>query len=300
MNSYIEKQWKQPVLTANGTLGGSSFAVKAKDYQSNSDATVSGDAWYAFAGSKKYWRSATNPSYIIIYNPIALKINKIYCTAGNTSTNSWGTLKSGTISGSNDNSSWTKIKDFTNNTFGAYTITVNSPAFYKYYKLEGTANNSAIHLSMKIDATYQENVTLSDMNSTSEKIQATDINSISNNIETINASTGNTVSFTNTEANTGSIIKSIDINKLQEAITNLNTNFNNNCCQQNYNDCCETCQGCQYCETCQACQSCQNNTCQSSSCQSSTCQSCQTCQSSTCQSQCRNSCNCSSNCRESH
>lgn len=305
MNSNIKKQWKQPVLTANGILGGSSFAVSAKDFEQNSDAN-SGDAYYAFAGNGKYWRSKTSSSYIILYNPIPLRINKLYCSAYNTSTNSYGTMASGTISGSNDNSSWTKITDFTNKNFGTYTIMVNSPSFYKYYKVEGTCSNGRIHLSLIIDAIYQQTISLSDMDSPQNKIKAEDYNSISENVDIINKATGTTAEYQKKTAIKGNIIQSIDISSLRDAINALNSNFQNNCCQQNYNDCCETCQSCQYCETCQTCQGCQSTTCQSSSCQTTSCQSCQTCQgcqsqscqSQSCQRQCRNCLGCG--CASSH
>ena len=102
----------QPILTKNGTLGGSSFAVSA-----NSEVNAPRAAWHAFDGLPEdstgelyIWHSGQGgPWWYKIYNPIPILITNIHIANG-TFTNHMG-LKAGSISGSNDNSTWTKIKD---------------------------------------------------------------------------------------------------------------------------------------------------------------------------------------------
>jgi len=68
------------------------------------------------------------------------------------------------------------------------------------------------------------------------------------------------------------------LTQLKSVILDMETKFSNNCNCLTNPDCCQTCQ--------------------STSCQSSTCQTCQSCQTTTCQSQCFviPNCTCQSNC----
>lgn len=67
-------------------------------------------------------------------------------------------MRSGNVYGSNDNSSWTTLKTFTNTNVTAgdsWTIAVNSSDYYKYYKISGTANSGGPSIQeIKITATY--------------------------------------------------------------------------------------------------------------------------------------------------
>lgn len=296
MNKIIEKQWVQPTLTANGTLGGSSFAVSCKDFASNDSSNAAAcDAYCAFSSDEsKYWRSKTSTSYIIFYNPVPIKIKSIYCRTNiNTTTKqSFGAPESGTIYGSNDGSTWTTIKKFTNTKTGAFSVAVGSTMFYKYHKFEGTCtkNDSYLHLHFRIDAVYQATVSGAvDLSSNTGKVTSSDITQLTGNSASMNTSTGSKVTYT--KPTSVSKIVSVNYTDLRKALSNMYTAFNGNCCQSYNNNCCETCQGCQACQTCQS-SSCQSQTCQTSKCQS--CQGCQSCQSQSCQSY--SECNCNCNC----
>lgn len=285
MNNIIEKEWEQPVLTANGTMGGSTFAVSCKDFASNTSDAAARNAWEAFAADEtQYWRSATSTSYIDFYNPVPIKIKKMYCRTNIGDTVTYGAPESGSVYGSDNGTDWTKITDFTNSTTGVFTVTVNSTTFYKYHRFEGTCtvNDTFLHLHFRIDAVYQQIVSLTDLSDNTDKIKKSDLAELTGNVAAVNQATGGTVSYTQPDIGVGTIINGVTWENLQTAMTSLKTMMANNCCQSNKNDCCESCQttaqgyaGCQACQGCQTCQSCQGcQTCQS--CQS--CQGCQSCQ----------------------
>ena len=119
VNVYFDLtgQFVQPVLSSNGTLGGSSFAVSGYT-----------DLWKAFDGDSNTYVSA-NPLNCTIYNPTPIKITSIDVVLSG----SYAVSEDpGTIQGSNDNSSWTNIPF----TFSSSTLkyTLNNTNFYKYYK----------------------------------------------------------------------------------------------------------------------------------------------------------------------
>ena len=119
VNVYFDLtgQFVQPVLSSNGTLGGSSFAVSGYT-----------DLWKAFDGDSSTYVSA-NPLNCTIYNPTPIKITSIDVILSG----SFASLGDpGTIQGSNDNSSWTNISF----TYSVSTLkcTLNNTNFYKYYK----------------------------------------------------------------------------------------------------------------------------------------------------------------------
>ena len=126
----------QPILGSNGTLGGSAFAVHANNVYS-----AEYDSFNVFTlDASKVYSSGANPSsgtvYFTIYNPIALKISKIAFTnvpSGLTSSSP----KEIEIQGSNNNSSWTTLKNYTNtdNTNGSSWSVDISGGYYKYYRI---------------------------------------------------------------------------------------------------------------------------------------------------------------------
>ena len=129
--------WTQPILTANGTIGGNSFAVSA-----SSEYSASYQAYKAFDGSTSTeWVTLGNssPAYIEFYNPKALNVTLLTLTTRSESTE---TFTAGTIYGSNDNSTWDILKTYTNSATSAsstWTIDLSdNTAYYKYYKIEGT------------------------------------------------------------------------------------------------------------------------------------------------------------------
>lgn len=155
----IEEQWVQPILSANGTLGGSSFAVAA-----SSEYSTSYQAYMAFRADfdTSYWHSASqtdNNWYLIFYNPTAIKVSKLDCTAYVTNQCATG----GKLQASNDGKTWTNICNFTTNVSNQSDKFVidarNNTNFYKYYKILFTGSSSTyVDIGeVVIWATYQVN-----------------------------------------------------------------------------------------------------------------------------------------------
>lgn len=141
------KEWYSPYnLSSNGTLGGDSFAVWASN---NLDST-NYPAWKLFDGDGyDYWVNNSIPVDLIFYNPTPIRLHTVMFT--NTYDGQGGTFTTGSIYGSNDGVTYTLIGNFTNsydNPGDVYFILeeggLESPAFYKYYKVAitgGTQNN---------------------------------------------------------------------------------------------------------------------------------------------------------------
>lgn len=160
-----EMDWVQPVLSANGTLGGNSFAVSASSIYSSTHET-----YLAFDNSDStQWltqapASVTFPVTLTLYNPVALKCSKLTMTNRLTYSS---IFTGGNVYGSDDNSTWNLITAFTNNitTAGAqWEINLSSNNnFYKYYKIEftsGVVDSETTTASygfteVKLSATYQ-------------------------------------------------------------------------------------------------------------------------------------------------
>ena len=153
-NDRQEELFSQPVLTANGTLGGDTFAVYASN---NYDATTY-PIWKSFDGdSSTIWFCSAAPVDVTIYNPEQMKIDTIQCQNRSDAANFYFTA--GSVYGSNDGITWTSLADFTNSISGAgadWYISVNSSAFYNYYKVSfssasttGVGANFTLHGSVK-------------------------------------------------------------------------------------------------------------------------------------------------------
>ena len=153
----IEKDWIQPVLTSNGTLGGNSFAVGGV---SNRESTSN---FYKMFDKKtddyvQFFDNTDN--YITFYNPDRLKISSFTISYYS------GTHMSATLYGSNDNKNWTKIVDF-NHTNNTQQTTISNPVGYLYHKIaniDGHGNNGSGSLiiadicEITINATYEHTV----------------------------------------------------------------------------------------------------------------------------------------------
>lgn len=138
------QSWSQPILSANGTLGGLSFAVAA------SSEGGSYAAYKAFDNADTSWRSTgCINNYMIFYNPIKLKVSSISVLNRRTEldhhTESNYAMPAGSVYGSNDGTTWYKLCDFTNSVQASntrWTINVSAASGYKYHKILCTANNS--------------------------------------------------------------------------------------------------------------------------------------------------------------
>lgn len=138
-STSAELAFQQPVLTANGTLGGSTFAVTANQNTAS--------AYLPFSGSGTGITSTSTPSTaspfeITIYNPVAVKLSDISMQNPANSTNVWSTM---VLYGSNSNGAWTEISRHNNNirtANGWGSLGVNPNAYYKYYKLSFTSNTA--------------------------------------------------------------------------------------------------------------------------------------------------------------
>lgn len=155
----VETSWSQPVLSANGTLGGDVFAVGGTGFSSTYP------AWQCFdnnSGTQCGTNTMNQGCNLIVFNPNPLKISKLVITQGGIS----GVMQpcSGLhLYGSNDNASWEDLSElWTNNSsnkpsMGATaTFNITSDSFYKYFKFVMSSANGALGTGLaeiKITAT---------------------------------------------------------------------------------------------------------------------------------------------------
>lgn len=135
----IEYPWTQPLLAANGTVGGNNFAVFAssetgnyKAFQPFSASPLDNVGWSA---------NGSMPQYIGWYNPEKLIVKNI--KVQNRLDYAGYMPRGGNVYGSNDNSNYTLITTYTNsnlNAGGEWNIDLSSNNnAYNYYKLEVTS-----------------------------------------------------------------------------------------------------------------------------------------------------------------
>lgn len=135
------KEFVQPVLTENGTMGGDTFACDQSNYHTE-DSGDEQKAWYVFDGkfNGQEWQVNTVKLdtwyWLSWYNPQPIKISKVGVTnaAGQYSILAWK------LQGSNDNSTWTDLTTGTNENVSAVTtwymeIPEEKQSFYKYYRI---------------------------------------------------------------------------------------------------------------------------------------------------------------------
>lgn len=134
------RAWQQPVLTANGTMGGDSFAVS-----SNVNSTSGRELWKAFDGNSNNddrWQSVSTNGTVTFdfYNPQPLKLHSLVLNYGNGE--SYYYPKEVIIQGSDDGNSWNDLTTLTNNAYAAsFNIQVNSSYGYKYHRLKFVSFN---------------------------------------------------------------------------------------------------------------------------------------------------------------
>lgn len=142
---YIDISWTQPILTANGTIGGNSFAVYSDIPQLSPN-----NVFNAFDGvntSCFHSTSGSTVGYIIFYNPNPIKVTNIQVCNQNASGATNRASLRGTIYGSNDNSNWKTITTYTNTNGdinGKWNISLASNNnYYKYYKVYSNGSGSS-------------------------------------------------------------------------------------------------------------------------------------------------------------
>ena len=125
--SYTEQSWTRPNLTANGTLGGDSFAV---------DATADSDKYLAYKAvdgndNTYYYKSNISRNVkFTIYNPVPLKISKM---SFKYSPNNMYPLSNVGLAGSVDGIEYTTITS--SYVYSSSILTVTNPTAYNYYKM---------------------------------------------------------------------------------------------------------------------------------------------------------------------
>lgn len=126
----VTTSWIQPVLSSKGTLGGDSFAVYS-DREESSTLNIS----KAFDGNETTtWASGTpaTPVNIVFYNPTPINVSNIHIKFKNGEVYS-----SGNIYGSDDNSNYSLVGSFSNNSEDEIDVEINGN--YKYFKIEFTS-----------------------------------------------------------------------------------------------------------------------------------------------------------------
>lgn len=163
-----ETQFVQPILSSNGTPGGSSFAVFCSSYES----TYGRDAWMAFDGNKtsQGWfasgpASISNPEYIGWYNPTPIKVTSLDVT---NAVNDYDyTAKGGKVQYSDDGTNWTDETTWTNNNttaWATWTIAVNANTFHKYWRLYVTNSSSQLGIcEISINAIAEATIATNDV-----------------------------------------------------------------------------------------------------------------------------------------
>lgn len=151
----VETAFTRPNLSANGSLGGDSFAVN------NTGTLEGGTAWQAFdsntTGTFCSQYMSSTPA-IIWYNPNGLKISTLYVT--NYYNSDQYSVTGFTLYGSNDGSTWVSLGNYTNSVTGVnaqWSKVINSLSFYKYHKLQITSsvnNNLGIISDINFASTY--------------------------------------------------------------------------------------------------------------------------------------------------
>lgn len=154
-----EQPWTQPVLSANGTIGGDSFACAANtEYTDN-------PAWKAFDNdTNTAWEGVNGfefPQIIEWYNPNPLKITQIVFVTGykRLGQGVYYCVKNYKIQASTDGNSWVDVFTGTNSSYSdkkSITVSISNNNFYKYWRLSVSSVNKGNFVdiwSMAITAT---------------------------------------------------------------------------------------------------------------------------------------------------
>lgn len=136
---YQYNDWTQPKLTANGNMGGSSFAVICDNAESSYPIYKIFDSDISTFSSIEL----TQPCEIVIYNQNPLIITNFEIT--NRSEHNLA-ITGYTIYGSTNNSNWVEIVSGTNELTSSGVVwnieMPENPTAYKYYKIAVTSANT--------------------------------------------------------------------------------------------------------------------------------------------------------------
>ena len=135
------KEFVQPVLTENGTMGGDTFACDQSDYFTETSGEEQ-KAWRVFDGNKSVheWQvntvSLTAWYWLSWYNPQPIKISKV----GVRDSSASYSILAWKLQGSNDNSTWTDLITGTHESITGIAIWYmevpeEKQGFYKYYRI---------------------------------------------------------------------------------------------------------------------------------------------------------------------
>lgn len=144
---YTYTSWTQPKLTADGAMGGNSYACDA--YPPIYSAGY--EKYKAFDGNNSTFYASGQGSYpmhITFYSPVKLKVSSFKWV--NRPSQTFGTPYKFSLQGSNTNSNWVTIQSYSNNnsTPGAQTTynVTNQKEPYKYLRIYVTSGQSTTGL----------------------------------------------------------------------------------------------------------------------------------------------------------
>ena len=158
MVAATEQEFTRPNLSANGTLGGDSFAVNGWTTQSNNYAPFKA----VDSSSSTYWTGTVwsdsagkhGPRFVF-YNPNPLKVTQLVMTYNNYGPGNGNA----SLQVSNDNSNWEYVDVTYNLNSTTGTMTVTSPKYYYYYKVGfGLASEGARICLINLNITATEKI----------------------------------------------------------------------------------------------------------------------------------------------
>lgn len=131
---YTYADWTQPVLTANGTVGGTSYAVRASTEYTRE---VNHRGYRAFDDSKTtQWEADVRDTsqWVEFYSPVELKVSSIDFVNRSSSSTTYTKWK---LTVSNDGTNYTTIKTFdtgSSSNGASWSVNFDIPRGYKYFK----------------------------------------------------------------------------------------------------------------------------------------------------------------------
>ena len=153
MRSATVKNFTTPTLTANGTLGGNSFAIATNQTGSDGYKMFNGNT----ATSDYWWFTGGNNGEAIVtfYNPTPIKVTKLVITFNTTSTTYLA--KSYVVEGSNDNTNWKQVGSFGYVAGQVRTLDLTNNKAFKYYRIKMNIYYMYLRIcEIAITATYKE------------------------------------------------------------------------------------------------------------------------------------------------